>query len=183
MSADKSIAQRYARALFDTAEQKGNADTVSLELQEILRLFDNEPDFFRLFQNPRITAYEKYALLDKIFINRVSPLIKDFLRILIDKKRIEYIKDIAEGYNKICLNSQNTKDVTVLTAIGLDKDTHNRLKDALERLMQAQVLLTTKTDPCILGGIVVYVDGKMIDASVRNRLSRLKEKLRTVKVV
>lgn len=179
---EHSVAVQYANAIYNLAKEKGICDSVYEELNNISRIFKDNAPLFNLLQNPKLSRYEKRAVIERIFSGNVSTVVKEFIYMLIDKQRVEYIQDIVGSFKDLYLLDEGVKEAVIVSAFPLELRLHNRLQEALERLTHTKILLKIKTDSSILGGIIVFIDSKMIDGSVRRRLAELKESFQTAKV-
>jgi F-type H+-transporting ATPase subunit delta len=177
------IAHRYAKALFQAALQAGVADEVSGDLQGFLRLMSEMPQIRNFILSPQVSTEDKHALITKAFGGRAHELFVDFLRLLIDKKRIVAATDIAEAYSEIYQRHKGMIAVKAITAVPLKDQERQKLLRTLERKSNKTIRLTQAVDPDIIGGMILVMEDKVIDGSVRHELEQLRRRLRETRVI
>jgi len=170
-------AQSYARSLLDLANEKGQAEAIGDELKQLKVIFDANANCQEILVNPSIGVEERERLVEKIFKGNVSPLVFSTLGVMNKHGRMGIVAEMAGAYEDL-LGEQLGKvevDLTVtekLTAAQLD-----RAKKLLSEALKRDVVIHEYQNPEILGGVVVRVGDKLIDASVRYQLSAIKEQL------
>jgi ATP synthase F1 delta subunit len=172
-----TIATTYGGALFEAARDLDKIDAIDEELAALDRIFREEPDFFNLVCSPGIDAVGKRASLTAVLQDRVTKELLNFLFILIDKRRMGGFHAIVKAY-RACVNENLGVSIgTVYSAVPLSGDKHKRLEEETGKLLQKNVRLDNLVDADIVGGVKIFIEGKLIDASVRKRLDTLKEQL------
>jgi F-type H+-transporting ATPase subunit delta len=101
---------------------------------------------------------------------------------LIEKRRIEFLREIADEYEKFLEDYKGLIKARVITAVVLDEGFKNRLKDKLENLSGKKIEIIHKIDRSIIGGIIVHLNNQVIDRSIRYQLNTLRHDLMTIKV-
>lgn len=177
--ADRAIARRYARAFIDVAAEQGSIDTFGSDLHRVLDASRSGASaLFRTLSNPVFTKQERKAALDAILPRlSVHPLVRNLLHLLIDNGRFAALADIAEIYGELADERANRARVLVETAEPMTPQLEAEVRAALERVTGKQVVLETRVNPELIGGVVAYVGGKVYDASVRARLQDIKQRL------
>jgi len=177
------IAQRYAKALLQAALSARKADEVFDDVQGLIALQSRDPSMRNFLFSPQVATEAKHALIDKVLRGRASDLTVEFLHILVDKKRIMFVADIAEAYVLFYEKEKGIVEVTAITAVPLEE----RLKEKLLRTLESQtgktIRLTHEIDPRILGGMIVRTEDKLIDGSIRFQLEQIRRHLRETKVI
>jgi F-type H+-transporting ATPase subunit delta len=170
--------RRYASAAFTVASRAGDYDAWVQALAELTRVLQM-PSARTVFMSPAVPVGQKAAALDRILPN-ASPLIRNFLHILVDRDRLDQVPGILEALRDL-INAQRgiiTADVT--TAVPLDAELQRlvaqRLAAHLGRDPQ-KVSIRSRVDPSIIGGVVARVGDQVIDDSVRGRIERLRRTL------
>jgi F-type H+-transporting ATPase subunit delta len=177
------IAQRYAKALLRAALRVGVADEVFKDAESLLALLSENPYFRNFLLSPQVATEDKHALLDKSLAGRASKLLVELLHILVDKKRIIFVADIAEAYRYFYEKHKGIIEVRAITAVPLEEPLREKLLHALERQTRKTIRLTHSVDPSILGGMIVKLEDKVIDGSVRYQLDQLKRHVKETKVI
>lgn len=175
------VARRYAKALFALGEKKGKTelDAYGKDLAQLAEVLDQSPDVLGFFKNPVFSATEKKAVLEKI-LGKVSvqPLVKDFCDLLADKGRLSSLQDIADDFAIFLDEVQGVLRGKLVTAVDLSKDRKAELQAQLEKQTGSKVSLDYDVDKEILGGVVLKVGDKVLDASLRAQLEILKETIK-----
>jgi len=176
-----SVFSRYARAFADVViEKKLDPRKVEDELGAFVRIVESVPVLRAVWENPSVEARQKHAVLDQI-ITRIggSRMLRNFIAVLIDHRRVAALPDIARQF-EIDLNERlGLADAEVTSA--------RELSDLEKRVLEARVGEVTgkkvraryKTDAKVLGGAVVKVGSTIYDGSIRGQLERLKQELAT----
>lgn len=165
----------YGKALYEALKDTESIDDNLLTLKEIKNLFETNPDLLSLLKMPTIDAKERKQIIESIFDEVVSKEITNFLYILIDKRRIGQIKGIISSFEKICDENNGVTNGEIVSAVPLNDIQLERFEKETSTLLNKKVKLGNSIDESILGGVVIYFDGKLIDASLRGRLEELKE--------
>lgn len=176
------IAGRYASALFDLAQESKATATVSQDLQRFAALLEGSEDLQRLVRNPVFTADEQViaisALLDKA---KIGGLAANFLKLVASKRRLFAVEGMIRGFAALVdkMNGVVAAEVTVPAALS-DKN-RAAVLDAVKSVTGgASVALTEKVDPSIIGGLIVKVGSKMVDASLKTKLNSIKLAMKEV---
>lgn len=176
------VYKRYASALFDISLELQNLDQVRAELNFILDCFKAEPQLYTILKSPLITASEKKGIIDNIFKDRVKTEVLNFIRIIIDKGREQYIEAIIKEYGALADVYMNKVDAVAITAVPLENNDLVRLQANLSKSSGKNIQLQNQVDPSIIGGILVKIGDKVIDGTVRSRLANMQEQLSQILV-
>lgn len=176
------IAKKYSKALFSLAEEKDEFIKFQDDLNLIKEAFTEHKEFRNVLFHPRIKLDEKKRIFDRVFEEEISQEIYNFIQLLIDKRRIFYIKAIINKFNELVNDREKIIKIEVVSAIELEEDMKNRLKDKLEKGMDYDVILNNTVDPDILGGLVLKIGDKIIDGSIQHELNTLSEKIEKIPV-
>ena len=169
------IGKEYGAALFMVAMEEGAereyADALSLLIDSI----SGNPAYLELLSSPNIPMTERLAIIDQAFAAVLPPHLLSFLKLLCEKNRISGLFDAAEEYRQLLDASLSVCDALVRSAVPLSEDQKLRLKEKLERLSKKQVSMKFEIDEDLLGGVVIEMDGKVLDGSLRHRLNEVKD--------
>ena len=168
-------ARRYARAVFELALEKMELDRWQADFQKI-SLAAGEASFQAFLESPKIKFEDKTALLDRV-LDGISPLAMNLMKLLISRKRVGMIKEIAGEFSRLVDISRGVQRADIVTAVPLDNETRKNLSDTLGKLAGAKIELKERVEPAILGGVIARLDGKLLDGSARTRLEALKREL------
>jgi F-type H+-transporting ATPase subunit delta len=176
--ATAEVARRYAEALIDAAQQEGSVDPVLDELAEIQRdVLQALPRFAQLLASSRVSAPKKDRVLVDVFEKRASSFVLRFLRVLNRHQRLDLLDYVLREARSIWDRRNRRIPVQVRSARPLQEDQLKELRDRLAQLTGATPLLQVSTDPDLIGGLVVQVGDNRYDASVKNRLAQIRQRL------
>jgi len=181
MIKNEILAKRYADAFLGVAAETITYEKGLEELQGVKRLFVDNPGFEELMESLEITTSEKFDIIEKVLRNNFSEELRNFLKLLWEKGRIEMFLDIAE-YARINYAHGEARDALLKTSYPLDTEVIERLKNVLESKLEKKLHLYVELDPGLLGGVYVRVGNMIIDGSVKKRLDDLRRKLVLSKV-
>jgi len=174
-----AAAVRYARALFDVALREANVETVGAELSEFATLIGSHEALAHVFANPAIPAARKSAVVQAVLehAGAMSPPLSKLIRLLADRDRLVLIPDLATAYQDRLLDHQKVVRGSVTAAVPLDDRTLRALEQGLARATGRKVLLESRVDTTIIGGVITRLGSTVYDGSVTTQLTKMKEAL------
>lgn len=167
-------ARVYAEALFDVAREKGKLDAVRDELAQFADAVDGDRELQVFFFSPYFSSAEKSAGLRRA-VSGADPELLNFLELLIGKGRMPEVFRIRRELDELWKHENRRIDVTVTSAVPLDRAVVEKVGEEIERQTGQKVELASRVDDEILGGIVLQVGNKILDASIRARLEKLRK--------
>lgn len=171
------VAKRYAQALFELAKGQGQLAEVGSDLQEIVKVAKQSPDFLAVLGAPKITIEKKKQMVTQLFAG-ATPMVLDTLQLLVDKKRITEVGAIAEVYNELAANEQGSANAVVYSTRELTAEERESISTAFAKRVGKQTLtITNEIDPSLLGGIRVQIGNHIFDSTVLAKLARLENEL------
>ena len=170
-----AVGRLYGKAILSLADERGQAEELLAEMEELVEILDRNPDLEELLESPLVEDEDLAQVLEKLFRGRASDLLVDSLQVINRKGRLDLLRTIAAGYRTVYRDSRGIADARVRTAVPLSDAQRARVRETVARFTGKQVHLIEKVDPAILGGIVIYVDGRKIDGSLASRLRELAE--------
>ncbi len=171
------VAKRYAKALFELAEEEKILNKVEADVAQFASLSSESADFNALLSNPLINEKEKFNILSELFKNKIQPLTLDFLNLLSVKKRMDILGEIAAEFRKMMLRFANKIEGELISAVQLSPEQIQHIRSNMEKMTGKNVLLDEKIDESVLGGFIVRIEDWVLDNSVRYQLSKLRDKL------
>ena len=174
---DKSVASIFIDALLEIAIKKGLFEQVEKDLDLICDVMTKHENLKKVLFHPSIARIDKKDTIKKIFGKSVSDLTRNFLYLLVDRKKEEVLEYIPLVYKNAIDEKKGILKARVRTVIPLTGNRLNNLKGRLNRLTGKTVEVEVVRDPNIIGGLVIQIGNKMIDGSVVSRLKNLKTKL------
>ena len=173
-----TVETTYGQALFDAAKDRGKIDVIGEEYKAVSRVFAENPLLKKLFLVPGISAREKKASAERIFGGRVSEDLLNFIYILIDKRRISSWDGIGRQYEKLLCEHDGFVKGILYSVLPVEKKRLKAFEEKTGAALGKRVQLDNRNDETLLGGVKIYVDGKLIDASVKGRLESMKQRIR-----
>lgn len=179
---DTHVAKRYAHALFNVALKKGTVDIISSEIYQLKSFYDKDRRFIGFLAAPQVLTEHKIDMVKTLFTTRLSPSLVSFLLLLIEKNRVDHLGEIAREFEKMVEDHKGLIKARVTTAVHIEEDYKNRLRERLEAITGKSVEVLHRIDKKILGGIIVQLNYNIIDNSVKHQLDSLKHDLMSLKV-
>lgn len=172
------IAKRYAQALFDLAGDEKDYIKFHGELNEMKSIIDGAADLKEFFVNPVFEDAEKKAVMVEVLKRTsISPLMQNFLKLLVDKGRIGSLADITECYQALMFSALKMSRVNVRTAFPLNDGVVSQIKEMLEKMTGKSVEMLIEEDPSLIAGMVVKIGDKVYDGSIKSQLDSIRQLL------
>jgi F-type H+-transporting ATPase subunit delta len=172
------VVRHYAEALVSAAVAENQAEAALDDLEAIDREVLREyPQFEQVLGSSRVSAAEKDRILLEVFGDRVSSVVLRFLRVLNRHGRLGLLSPLAGEARQIWDRRHKRAPVFVRTAVPLDPGQEQALREQVTRMIAATPIMQITTDPSLIGGLIVQVGDQVCDASVRNRLEQLRQRL------
>ena len=176
MSNVTTLARPYAKAAFVLAQ----ADNTTGSWNDMLALASSlvsEESMAALLQSPEVSSTQIVELLSDIAGDSFDDRFRGYLSVMAENKRFSLIPEIAALYQKLVEEADKLLRVKVVSAFALEENQATRLKDALARRYEREILLESEVDSSIIGGAIVYAGGEVIDGSLKDRLAKLSNSL------
>jgi F-type H+-transporting ATPase subunit delta len=168
----------YARALFDSAKERGNLSEVHEQLGDFVRALDEVPELGALVRNPELDRAAKARALEAV-LGEGDELVRNFVLVVVDKGRAAELTEIARELDVLVAREEQRLTVELTTAFELDDAQARDIVGQIEHASGRTVEATRHVDPDLIGGVVLQVGSLRVDASVRGRLDRLRRELVT----
>lgn len=176
------IAKPYSVALFNAAIKADIAEQVDGDIASFARLLEENDNFRTFLGSPQVLTEDKKDLIHKVIGERTSGLFVKFVMLLIDKKRIQFMREMGRAYNQLFERHRGVLEVRAITAIDMDHDMQTMTRRTIESKTGKKVRLVAQTDPRIIGGMILIIDNKIIDGSIRFQLDTISKSLGELKV-
>ena len=175
-----AAAGRYARALFDVVQKEGgNLEQVQADLQQFVDVFARHSALQSTLGNPAIPTSKKQAVA-KALIERagpISPVVAKLIVLLAERDRLMLLSDIARGYGERLMDHLKVIRGEVTTAVALAPEKLRALEQGLAQATGRKVILESRVDPSIIGGVVTRLGSTVYDGSITTQLQKLKQSL------
>ena len=169
------LAGRYASALFDLADAEKALDAVAEDLSVLGQMIDESEDLQRLLRSPVISRDDQkkamLAVIDKAGMNKLT---RNFTGVIADNRRLFALQDMIGAYQAILAARRGETTAEVVSAKPLTDAQMSALTDTLKNAVGSKVSVEAKVDPGLLGGLIVKVGSRMVDSSLRTKLSQLR---------
>jgi F-type H+-transporting ATPase subunit delta len=172
----EEIAEVYSRALFDVAQEKDVLDRVHDELGEFADALDEDRNLQVFLFSPYFSSEEKRKGISQI-VSDADERLTNFLELLAERHRMPALFRIRRHFDSLWAEENKLLPVTVTSAVELDEGTVQELGREIEQQTGRTVELSSHVDPDVLGGLVLQVGNMVLDASVRNRLEKLRKQV------
>jgi len=175
---NSGIAKRYARAFFDIAGEDKLFEKYYEELSGFARIVQGDKNLKEFLANPVFNQAEKKAVVEAILQKvQMSDMTANFLKLLVDKKRIGMLAEISNYYRELMDEVLKRVRVSVKTAFPLQADATAEIKKGLEKMTGKQTEVTIEEDQSLLGGIVIRVGDTLYDGSMKTQLNNIRNLL------
>lgn len=175
---ESAISRRYAKALFDLAEQDQILDQTRTGLEELTEVLTHQHDLSNVCLNPMFSRDEHWQVMEKI-MDRLSclPLVVRFVNLLVIKHRLVYLPEIARVFAELVDEKQGRVVVHVQNPSEMSDGDRAELKAKLQKSLGRKVVLSIQHKPDLISGITIQVGSQVFDGSVRGRLNELQKTL------
>jgi F-type H+-transporting ATPase subunit delta len=176
---NRTAATRYARALLEVAiKEQADLDRVERELASIVDLFTEHELLSRVLLNPVVPVPRKRAAMDALTARaQLLPMVTKLLALLAERDRLVLLPDLLAAYRDRLLDYRHVVRAEVTTTTAMTAEQMTAVEANLARAAGRTVMLSTKVDPSIIGGVVTRIGSTIYDGSVTRQLQRMKEKL------
>lgn len=170
----KTVANRYARAIFELAQEDGQLDQTYQELVSVRQVFLGNPSLAPLLAGVDLGIKEKQALVDQVK-EGASKYVANLLQMAFDYRRMSDMVAIVDEFERRYDEKHKRVHAEVVTAVQLDETRRNQLRDNLAARLGAQeIVLNEKVDPTILGGVVVKTANQTLDGSIKTKIEQIR---------
>ncbi|MDF5711825.1 MAG: ATP synthase F1 subunit delta [Nostoc sp. S4] len=172
------VAQPYAQALLSIAQSKNLTEEFGEDARTLVSLLSTNKELENFLGNPFIQPENKKSLIRQIVGESANPYLRNFLLVLVDKRRIAFLEPILQQYLALLRQLNQTVLAEVTSAVPLTEAQQQAIREKVIAITNArQVELETKVDGELIGGVIIKVGSQVIDASIRGQLRRLSLRL------
>ncbi len=170
-----AVADRYATAIFELAEDRGAMDAVADDLGTLATLLDESADLRRLVDSPVLTRAEQGRGMDAVLEKaNASPLIRNLVGLMAKNRRLFYLPEVIDAFRQKLAAQRNEVAAEVISAKKLTAKQLESLTAVLKESVGGTIVIDAKVDKSLLGGLIVRVGSRMIDSSLQTKLQGLK---------
>lgn len=173
------VAGRYASALFDLAREERAVDAVSAELDRVARLIEESEDLKRLVRSPVFTAEQQVAAIGAVLDRAgIEGLAARFVRLVAQKRRLFALPDMIRAFRALVAESKGIVRAEVRLAEKPSDAVLDEIRSSLRDVARSEIDLDVRIDPSLIGGLVVKMGSRMVDASLRTKLNSIRLAMR-----
>jgi len=175
--ASDPLVKSYAEALFQVARAEEMLDRVEEELTRLNKSLESNADLREFLSTLQISPDGKKSALSEIFGQKISPVTLHWMDMVVDQGRQRRLPAIIEAFLTLAQDAREKVTAEVITSVPLSEDLAKRLEQELSKITKKRVFLKPMVDDSILGGVIVKIENKVIDGSVRHRLEEIKNEM------
>lgn len=172
-----ALAQIYVGALLALAEKLGEVDVLARELRELADQINKQPDIEDFLSSPIVDLQTRKGAIEKLFRGRRSDLFVDTLQVLNRRGRLDLLPKIADVYHHERERVRGRVEVYVRSAVSLNDRLRERLREVAASQTGKEIDLIEMQEDAVIGGLIMQIGDRKLDASVATRLKRLSEAL------
>ncbi len=174
------LAERYAKALFELALEKGAVEEVCRDSRNIAKICDESRDFRLMLKSPILNSGKKLAVIRSIFSGKIHELTLNYLLIMVRKKREPFIHAITRQVEELYQAYHNILTVHFTAVIPPDETTRKQVIGLMEKYTRAGIDLRAGIDESLIGGFILKWQDKQYDASIRREIEDLRKTIAKV---
>ncbi|MBW4620953.1 MAG: F0F1 ATP synthase subunit delta [Cyanosarcina radialis HA8281-LM2] len=168
------ILEPYAEALMSVAQSQNLLDKFGEDVRALLGLLETSPDLEQFLGNPVVKPEAKKAVLQQVAGEQIHPYMVNFLKLLVDRRRILFLEGICQQFQVLLRQLNKTVLAEVTSAVELTDEQKNAIAAKVRELSSAErVELDTKIDPELIGGVIIKIGSQVLDTSLRGQLRRI----------
>ncbi len=169
------VATRYAKSLLQLAVEKGQLEKVYADMLFVHGVCEKHKDFINFLKSPIINTDKKLSVLKEIFKGHIGEMSLNFFVILANKRREMYMGEIAKSFVIQYKEHKNILTAVITSARGIDATVKAKVLELVKQTTKGEVELVEKVDKDLIGGFVLRIGDKQVDASVSRKLNDLRK--------
>ncbi|MBA2368751.1 MAG: ATP synthase F1 subunit delta [Candidatus Protochlamydia sp.] len=179
---NQAVAIQYSKALLKFGMAKEQLESRLAALENVSDLIDQNPKLQKIMLGPYTKKQDKKNFLKEILGDLVDSTLLNFLFLLIDKGRLEYLPVIKQEYRRLIKSELGIIEARLITAFPVENELQESVRSKLEKAYSKQVEVQAEIVPEIIGGMILKIGNKRLDESIKEKLSKLKKALLAAKV-
>jgi len=176
---ETSAGNRYARALFELADKENCLPEIEALLTALAKLIKEYPEIPAIIQSPVIKETEKCSFIERAIPSGSPVLLKNFLAVLIEKKRFAILDEIHEEFHKLFEQKEGILEVEVISVVSFSKALLEKIKKIFSAKFRWEIRFIQKIDASLIGGFLLRFRGREIDCSFKTRIHEIEQQLLT----
>ena len=173
------VAKRWSKALIELSleDETISQEDVLRDLRNAEETINSSEELKNVINNPSISVEEKQIVICKLFENKVLPMVYNFLYVLNLRKRLQYLNEIADEFEKKLEEIKNIARVGVTSAIEINEDRKNDIKNKISEKLKKDIVVDWNINPDIIAGLVFNINDTVVDNSIKYKLDELSKKI------
>ena len=182
MNSNKSFStetsERYARALYEVSKESSDLEKIEVDVKNFQSLFENNPEIKNFIQNPAYVIEIQNKVLN-ILSEKLdfTKNLKNFFLLLIKKRRMFFIKKIADAFLKLCSKNRGEIKASLISSKELSSNELEGISKELSSSMGSTIKFDYKVDQSLIGGLKLQLGSFMIDTSIKNKLKKYEQRM------
>jgi F-type H+-transporting ATPase subunit delta len=174
---DGSLSRRYTKALFQLAQESQQEEVIGRELQQFYGAY-RDSELQAVLTNPAVDLDKRNNILLRVTqMQQLAPLMVHFLAILLARDRLKYLPEMVSWYRRLFNDARGRVEAKAVAASPLELRMVDQLRQVLQGIVGKEVVLQQETDPSLIGGVLIELEGKVYDGSVRTQLEKMKQRI------
>jgi len=165
----------YAQSLLELAEEKGQTDAIGADLSSVAQAIKASPALGIFIVDPSVSSDKRAKLIKHAFDGKISPLLVNFLGVLNAKGRLSILSDVADSFQYLVDELRGKVEVDVTVAHSLTPEQLTKVQQKVSSALGKNAVVNQTVDESIIGGLMLRVEDKLIDASVKYQLEAMKQ--------
>lgn len=174
----KLISKTYGEAIFELAVSENRVDELAQEIETVLRILKENPEFSEIMKHPKIIKEEKLQIIENVFKGRVSDELTGFMRLIVEKDRYGQLEEIMQYFLDEGKKLKGIGVAWVRSALPLREEQKKQVEaKLLETTSFREMEMHYQVDDTLIGGMVIRIGDRVADSSIRTKLSHLEQQL------
>ena len=173
------ISREYATALFMLACEDGAQKEYADALARMKGAFEEMPEYFAFLSSPAISRAERVSSVDEVFGDGLAENAVSYLKLMCEKGRMQYFYESVDAYMELYAAFERKFRARIISAVELDEAQKQKLTEKLSAVYGGEVVGEFIVDSALIGGLIVEIDGKIMDGSIIRRLHDVKDVINT----
>jgi F-type H+-transporting ATPase subunit delta len=169
------VAARYAKSFIDLTMEQGVFEAAYSDMKYVSEVCESNHDFITFLKSPIIKTDKKQAVLKELFSGKLNKLTDAYIQLITAKKREIYLAEIANEFINQYKEKKKILTAVVTTANGIDDVIRKKVMEIVKGVSTSEVVLQEKIDKNIIGGFIIRVGDKQVDASIARKINQLKQ--------
>lgn len=174
---DRTVARRYAKALYDIGTEQGKSEIFAENLKVIAALLNDNEEVSLMLLNQSIQKDEKKKAL-RFLLEDMEPMVKNFVNLVVDKDRVDSLIAMCESYSDLLEEQANILHAEIKSAVALSEDQVKKIEERFSGMMGQTVKAEASVDAALIGGVQVRIGDTVYDGSIANKLKQLNNTLK-----